>query len=127
MRRRCRSWSHRLPRTNEGEGAPRSLLALFLVLGAPCSSSAPDDVEGSPGSGFRAGDALQADGPLRVIGFTGHVNEAKTVVEPTLSFSTNDLEATAVVDLGDLPERSTLTVTWYRVIGLEKRESLSSD
>ena len=72
--------------------------------------------QSAPTSGeFSITDALQPDGPLRGIAFTGHVDREDPKVRPTLAFTTRDTEVTAVIGLGDVEEGSTVVVTWYRV------------
>ncbi len=106
----------------------RKLLPLVLILASACSGGSPDASEESGGgsSRFSVADALQPDGPLRGIAFTGHVDPEDPKVDPTLAFTTNDTEVTAVIGIGDVAEGSTVVVTWYRVAGLEEREALFS-
>ncbi len=107
------------------------LLPLVLIFASACSGGdpGPSDQSTEPvqsSTAFSLDDALQPDGPLRGIAFTGHVDREDPKVRPTLSFTTEDTEVTAVIGLGDVDEGSTVVVTWYRVAGLEEREELFS-
>ena len=84
------------------------------------SSDADEENEGL------AVDALQSDGPLRGVSFAGQVEREAPVPQPTLSFTTNDTEVTAVIGLGAIEGNSTLVVTWYRSGGFDEREMLFS-
>ncbi len=101
-------------------------MPLVLILASACSGGSPDPSGESDGvsNAFSVTDALQPDGPLRGIAFTGHVNRESPKVRPTLTFTTQDAEVTAVIGLADLDEGSTVVVSWYRVAGLEEREAL---
>ena len=110
----------------------RRLVPLVVILASACSrGESPDPShesnEGNQGStAFSLTDALQADGPLRGVAFTGHIDREDPKVRPTLAFTTQDTEVTAVIGLGNVDEGSTLVVTWYRVAGLDEREALFS-
>ena len=111
--------------------AVRRLVPLVLIFAFACSGGSTDasDESADPDKGstaFSLDGSLQPDGPLRGIGFTGHVDREAPKIRPTLSFTTEDTEVTAVIGLGDLDEGSTVVVTWYRVAGLQQREALFS-
>lgn len=105
-----------------------ALVGLDLLLtGCP---SAPPPVAPGPqqveDEFFIGAGALQSDGPLRGISFTGHVERENPIIRPTLSFTTQDTEVTAMIGLGDVGEGATLIVTWYRTTGIDGREALFS-
>lgn len=102
--------------------------ALALILAAACSGGAPDATGGSGAAvgSFSETDALQSDGSLRGVALTGHVDRSGPAIQPTLTFTSDDTEATAVIGLGDVPEGSTLTVTWYGLTGVAERDLLFS-
>jgi len=102
------------------------VLALFLLaLGTACGESG-DDAEVGP-TATAAKPMLQPDGPLRGLALVGEASDDGSYSDPQLSFTTEDTQATAVVGLGDdVPEESTLTVAWYRLVGLDGRQHLFS-
>ena len=102
------------------------LLPLLLIVVSACSGGSPFPIdEGAPASdAFSVSHALEPDGPLLGIAFTGHVDRKNLKVRPALAFTTQDTEVTAVIGIGDVEESSTLVVTWYRVSGLKERETL---
>lgn len=70
---------------------------------------------------------LQPDGPLRGLGLVAEASDDGSFSDPQLSFTTDDTLATAIVGLGDdVPEDATLTVAWYRLVGVDGREHLFS-
>ena len=103
---------------------------LAIVTLAACGSG---DSKGDSKSG--AGDPgvdqskplLQGDGPLHGIAMAARAPAGVSPVAPSLLFTTEHTEATAVVGLGpDVPEDGTLTVAWYRLAGPDRREYLFS-
>lgn len=100
--------------------------SVLLLLAPACGEESPNTVDrtNSASSGFSVTNALQPDGPLRGIAFTRDVDRKDPNVRPTLRFTTDDTEVTAVIGVGDVAKGSTVTVSWYRVEGLEKRHAL---
>lgn len=70
---------------------------------------------------------LQPDGPLRGLAIVAEASSDGSFSDPQLAFTTDDTQVTAVVGLGDdIQEGSTLTIVWYRLVGVDGRERLFS-
>jgi hypothetical protein len=127
-----RAWSNPDPCDEGGElRGVRTLFPVILIVASACSGGSSDpssesDKSDKVSSAFNVTDALQADGPLLGVAFTGHVDPENPTVRPTLGFTTKDTEVTAVIGIGDVEEGSTLVVTWYRIAGPDEREALFS-
>lgn len=111
----------------------RILATLWLAFAVACSGAAPTEERGGsgePAGAFRVDASrapLQPDGPLRGISFGDRLRADGSIVRPRLGFTTEDTLVTAVVGLGaDVAEGSTLTIAWYRLVGVDGREPLFS-
>lgn len=108
--------------------AIRWMLTFVLIFAAACSSRASDATGGSDPAvgGFDEADMLRPDAPLRGLALTRHIGRSDPAIRPTLAFTSDDTVATAVIGLGNVPEGSALTVTWYRLTGIDERDLLFS-
>lgn len=103
----------------------RGMSALALIVVA-CSRGGVTADGSGPAEIFDATDVLQSDGPLRGVALTGYEDRSNPAFRPALTFTSDDVEATAVVALGEVPAGATLDVTWYRVAGDGERDFLFS-
>ncbi len=111
-------------------GVGRGAIALLLVVVVACQSGATPD-----GDGVEQGPReltvdesippLRPHGPLRGIVLGDRLRPDGEVARPSLGFTTEDTLVTAIVGLGpEVVEGSTLTVAWYRLVGVDGREHL---
>jgi hypothetical protein len=110
-----------------GKQDRRALAALLVgcsLFAQACTGGGDQPNSETTDSAILSGPPFAADGPLAGIVMAKDINESGLPVEPGLEYLSSEPQVTAIVPLGEGADGRTLTIAWYRAVGLDERERL---